>query len=344
MKKLASFVLALLLVFSAAPAVLAADSGILGYNITWSYNSGTGTLTLSGSGVVRRLYPNEKRPWNEHTKAIKSILIGDNIVEIYSELISNYPNLVSLRLGEGLAVLPMITGCDKLTAVTLPQTLTTIGKMAFYDCRSLKSITIPKNVSVIEDYAFASSSFDSIFVAEANKHFTSEDGILYSKDKSVVIRCPLSKLSDIETLEIPGYVRRIEPYAYSSASPDDPTGAVKRVIFPDGLETIGSYAFYGYSALELIELPASLKSIGAGAFGHCPELSVIHYGGSLEQWASVERGGENEPLQSARLLCGITPGNPEAPGSIDMAELSIIERITEFFRKLLTVLLTLLNI
>ncbi|MBR5959287.1 MAG: leucine-rich repeat domain-containing protein [Salinivirgaceae bacterium] len=84
--------------------------------------------------------------------------------------------------------------CDKLLTLTIPNSVTKIGAFAFRYCREVTSITIPESVASIGEGVFAScSKLESISVNPNNSYYTSEDGVLYNKDKTVLINYPAGK-------------------------------------------------------------------------------------------------------------------------------------------------------
>ncbi len=71
-----------------------------------------------------------------------------------------------------------------------------IAERAFLNCTSLSSVTIPETVTTIGANAFEGcSSLTYISVNYSNQHFSSSSGILYSKDKTLLIRCPPARVS-----------------------------------------------------------------------------------------------------------------------------------------------------
>ena len=82
--------------------------------------------------------------------------------------------------------------CSSLTSITIPNSVTSIGVGAFLDCSSLTSITIPNSVTSIGEWAFSRcSSLTSINVDANNANYCSIDGVLFSKDKTILIQFPI---------------------------------------------------------------------------------------------------------------------------------------------------------
>ncbi|MDE6088706.1 MAG: leucine-rich repeat domain-containing protein [Oscillospiraceae bacterium] len=135
--------------------------------------------------------------------------------------------------------------CDSLTSVTIPNSVTTIGNGAFYGCDALESVTIPDSVTSIGDKVFKScKSLISIYVDENNLHYSSQDNILFDKNKSELIAFPI-KNNIIE------------------------------YIIPDSVTSITEYAFYMCDALESVTIPDSVTKIGEYAFYDCTSLTSI---------------------------------------------------------------------
>ena len=85
MKKLLSFLICTALILSIIPtAVFAAGvtSGQCGDNLTWSYNTETKTLTISGTGDMYGYSSNDAVPWYQYRSSIKNVSIGNNVTSI----------------------------------------------------------------------------------------------------------------------------------------------------------------------------------------------------------------------------------------------------------------------
>jgi hypothetical protein len=105
-----------------------------------------------------------------------------------------------------------------------------------------------------------------IFVSEANENYTSFDGVLYNKYRSVLICYPAGKSDEFI---VPSSVTAIGRYAFSGFS------SLASIELPASLTEICRYAFGDCTSLESIELPASLTEIGDAAFYYCESLKSV---------------------------------------------------------------------
>ncbi|MDR0928809.1 MAG: leucine-rich repeat domain-containing protein [Oscillospiraceae bacterium] len=151
-----------------------------------------------------------------------------------------------------------------LENITLPDSLTTIKEGAF-DCDYVTSITLPAQVSHIDAEALTGYDLKKILVDPNNPHFSSADGVLFSKDGSVLVRYPERKAG--ESYAIPEGVVSIAPYAFADSS-------IARVTFPTSLTTIGEYAFY-FAALTQLNIPGNVQTIEESAFEVCDEMEAV---------------------------------------------------------------------
>lgn len=172
------------------------------------------------------------------------------------------------------------TQASDIESVTLPDSLTTIEKNAFYNCEKLKSVTIPQNVSSIGLAAFveglSESSLTEIKVDPENPYFSEKDGVVFSKDGTKLIIFPSGRSGDyqipdgtvsvgdyafyycvnVSSITVPGSVRSLGEGAFGNCS------SLTKAVLNEGLEEIGEYAFQSSSGIRDIIIPASVKSVG----------------------------------------------------------------------------------
>ena len=160
--------------------------------------------------------------------------------------------------------------CTSLTSVIIPKSVTSIGSLAFLGCIRLTNVTIPDGVTSIGDAAFAGST-TSINVSRENKNYCSVDGGLYNKQKTTILH--------------PGKIQN---------------GTFR---IPDGVTSIGDYAFDGYRSLTNVTIPDSVTNICYGAFLDCIKLTDVYYDGTASDWAKITIEEGNGPLTNATLHC-----------------------------------------
>ena len=140
----------------------------------------------------------------------------------------------------------------------------TIEDVPFTDSLQIESITIPKSVSNMGGGVFRCS--DSLVnVDKDNKYFSSENGILFNKDKSELMYYPNKK--NEETYTIPNSVTYISSSAFCNNC------TLKSIIIPDSVTFIDSYAF-SYCNLTSITILASVNRIEDFAFDGCDKLTI----------------------------------------------------------------------
>ena len=132
------------------------------------------------------------------------------------------------------------------------------------------SYTIPSNVIKIAPYAFKGwncTGLKSIEVAADNVHYSSEDGVLFNKDKTRLIRYPSDK--DGASYVIPGSVVVIEEGAFAGCT------NLTSITIPQNVTTIGEAAFYNCNGLKSINISNSVTTIGKSAFLYCTSLASV---------------------------------------------------------------------
>ena len=158
-------------------------------------------------------------------------------------------------------------GCRALPKVDLPESLTTLDGLTFFNCVKLNELVIPAATSNIGiGITVGTYALPEIQVADGNEHYTAVDGCLYDKNLTHLLAVPCGKPDS--TLNVPATVRTIGEQAVRY-------GRVKTVTTGASLKTITANAFATNPVLERITLGAGLDSIYEQAFLGCPAIIEV---------------------------------------------------------------------
>ena len=152
-------------------------------------------------------------------------------------------------------------GCRGLTSITIPKSVTTIEEGAFYGCSGLTRITIPKSVTSIEGSAFGDcENLEEIKAEKGNSVYHSEGNCLIETENEILVAgCKNSRIP------IDGSVTSIGVCAFYGCS------GLTSITIPKSVTSIGRHAFSRCSGLTSITIPNSVTSIGEDAFDNCRE-------------------------------------------------------------------------
>lgn len=201
---------------------------------------------------------------------------------------------------EGLPVTAISTGAFYLSAITsieVPDSVTSIGEMAFLGCTSLKTVKLSTGVAKIEKNAFGScSALQEVQVAKDNPNFSSLNGVLYSKKQDTLIIYPAAKTDA----------------AY---------------IIPSGVTSVAMYAFSENPYLETLAIPNSLIKVGDSAFFNCKNLRSVSYNGTEEEWNQITIGLLNEKLTGANIQYQERIfGDVNADGALTISDVVLLQK------------------
>ena len=203
-------------------------------------------------------------------KQEKTYTIPTSVTSIGDSAFSGCSNLTSITIPPSVTSIGDVafSGCSSLTSITIPPSVTSIGEWAFSWCSNLTSITIPPSVTSIGDKAFSErSSLTSITVDIQNGGYSSVDGILFNKNRTVIIAYPAGKQG--RTYTIPTSVTTIGDSAFSGCS------SLTSITIPSSVTSIRNGAFSGCSSLTSITIPASVTDIFGSLFPDCKSLTSI---------------------------------------------------------------------
>ena len=158
--------------------------------------------------------------------------------------------------------------CTTITNVTIPNTVTNIADYAFAWCENLISVSISDGVTNIDYNTFLDCPhLISITVDPNNKNFSSENGVLFNKNKSELRLYPAGISNQKYT--IPNSVTKIDRRAFSCCS------NLTSIILPNSVTHIGGFAFDNCSNITSIKIPDSVTTIADYAFNQCSSLTCI---------------------------------------------------------------------
>lgn len=130
-------------------ATYTGNCGADGNNLTWSLDTYTGVLTISGTGEMASYYgTGTPRPWESYIASIKSVILPEGITAIGTWAFRNHTSLATVNLPSTLTNIGSQAFCaTAITSVEIPSGLTGINHWAFKDCASLTTVRLPASIA-----------------------------------------------------------------------------------------------------------------------------------------------------------------------------------------------------
>lgn len=297
-----------------------------------------------------------KRAFDNCT-SLKNITIGKKVTEIEEQAFEGCSSISNVYISNLKAWCNISFGSDSssplqyanslyingtLTSnIIIPSGVSELKYNAFSGCANITSITIPESVKNIHYYSMRCDNLKNISVNSGNTMYCSENGVLYSKDKTELLQFPASmdalefvvpdsvssigymaffKSDLLNSIIIPNSVIEINGRAF------DRCIELSNINIPESVTTIGTAIFYNCDGITTITIPTNIKDVPTNAFYDCDQLKSIvfesklmtiadsafyscdnltdiYYKGTDEEWEFIEVGENNEILLNAKLHC-----------------------------------------
>ena len=164
-------------------------------------------------------------------------------------------------------IMDVITIPSKIINGGYEYSVTRIEDFAFLQCNTVKSITIPKTVTSIGKNVFnRCDNLKEINVEDGNTTYSSDDGVLFNYQKTELIRYPEGK--NDTTYVVPDVTQISELAFWRNHS-------LENILLPNTITKIGANAFQFCSSLESIVIPKKVTSIEDFMFDGCTSLTVV---------------------------------------------------------------------
>jgi hypothetical protein len=246
--------------------------------ITISYDDGT-SQTLTGSGYK--------------STSSKSFSAGEHTISISGEGKYSFDSYIMNNSIRNSYITSLILS-NKVTAL----------KSSFAINTNLSTLIIPSSVLDISPTAFGAlyapsytSNFSSFIVHPNNPVYCSIDNIIYSKDKTILVRCATKNV--LSMVNIDNATTTINNFAFFQCS------NVSSISLNNKVTTLPT-GFCAYSSLETITIPNSVINIDSSAFSNCSNLSNV----TFEENSSLTTIGLDAFLNCTSL------GNINVPASV----------------------------
>ena len=206
------------------------------------------------------------------------------------EAFANHSNLKRVALPDGLREIKKFcfSRCSDITELNIPDSVEAIGRDLFVYTYSLRTLNLPEKLKELGDESLDMLTLPELYiptsvehisewmitnprtfigkyiVSDKNRFFRSENGIIYSKDMTVLVKAPSSVPP---VFQVRRGVVRIAKGAFSYCK------ELTEVILPDGLEHINEFAFIGCDLLD-VTIPKSVINIGKNALYPLRNLTI----------------------------------------------------------------------
>ena len=222
----------------------------------------------------------------EDCNGLKTVTFESGATKVTSFLFARCPGIERVVIPDTVTVIEDMAFYEaiNLRSITFSQSLTSIGESTFTGCASLESIDIPDSVTIIGKYAFsACSSLTSATLSNTLLYLP--DQIFYNCISLTSVDLPLNltligssafyNCSALTAITLPEKITVINGSVFYNCD------GLTEIVIPEGVTDIYSSAFYDCDSLTDLVLPSSLNKIWSSAFRYCDLLKNITFGNKL---------------------------------------------------------------
>lgn len=213
---------------------------------------------------------------------LTSVVIPDSVTHLGNSVFQKCANIISVTIGGGVTNINqgLVADTPLLEEFILSEGVTHIQRWVTNNS-GLMEVYLPSSVVWVHREAFGAGSGDpmeNIHVDKDNRYYSSDDGILFSKDKSEIIRFLPGRMAVSYT--IPEGVISIAPYAFYRCS------SLKTLVISDGVEYIGRQALGLCTGIVSLTIPASVTQIDKNGVNTGSKMEYLYVGGGIKTLTS----------------------------------------------------------
>lgn len=179
--------------------------GTCGDDLTWKLDGGSGILTIEGTGAMYdyALNTDRRAPWYDYVTSFNAIILPEGLTHIgnyafYNSSDTESPNITSITIPSTVTSIGRNAFDEhrKLAAITIPEGVTSIGESAFEGCAALGSLTLPSTLNNLGNYAFAYCSGLKIIWCYVRTPLSINNVFVYTnKESSCTLYVPYASLA-----------------------------------------------------------------------------------------------------------------------------------------------------
>lgn len=215
---------------------------------------GDSAIFIDKSAFENTALYNDENNWQDCV-----LYIGKHLIKAKDTILGN----VEIKEGTITIADYAFEYCSELTGITIPDSVTYVGSNAFSSCYGIKTAKMP----TLAIHAMNKFNLETVKLTSGDT--IGDNAFRYcEKLKSIVLPDGITSIGDSAFT----YCRELIS-----------------INLPDSVTYIGSSAFQGCSMFESINIPAGVTFIGNWAFAYCNELSEFIFGGTTEEWCSINK-------------------------------------------------------